>query len=92
MSVPVEISDREALGDGEEPLVTTDGDRACRSVENINASRDLALLESQPGMVSDRVPGCPRILGLKVRAGIDDKKKRISCWSDQKVKKALGLR
>lgn len=30
-SVPVETSDREALGDGEEARVTTDGDLACRS-------------------------------------------------------------
>jgi len=50
-SVPVETSDREALGDGEDARVTTDGDLACRSVENIDANRDLALCASQPGMI-----------------------------------------
>ena len=50
-SVPVEMSDREALGDGEDARVTTDGDLACRSVENIDANRDLALCASQPDMI-----------------------------------------
>jgi len=47
----VEMSDQEALGDGEEARVTTDGDLACRSVGNIAANRDLALCASQPGMI-----------------------------------------
>jgi hypothetical protein len=51
MSVPVDMSDREALGDGEEARVTTDGDRACRSVADIVANRDLVMCESQPGMI-----------------------------------------
>lgn len=87
MSVPVEMSDREALGDGEEALVTIDGDLACRSAENINANRDLALFESQPGMVSDRVLGCPRVLGLKVRAGIGDKKSELGAGPIKKSKR-----
>lgn len=56
-SVPVEMSDREALGDGEEARVTTDGDLACRSKENIDANPDLALCASQPGIISGRILG-----------------------------------
>ena len=53
-SVPVEMSDRDALGDGEDALVTTDGDLACRSIENIDANRDLALCASKPSMLRSR--------------------------------------
>ena len=49
-SVTVDISDQEALGDGEDALVTTDGDLAVRSVENLD-NRDLPLYPSQPGMI-----------------------------------------
>ena len=45
------MSDREALGDGEDARVTTDGDLACRSIENIDVNRDLVLCVSQPGMI-----------------------------------------
>lgn len=96
MSVPVEMSDREALGDGEEVRVTTDGDLACRSRENIDANRDLALWASQPGTIihlyADFFQG-RAMNGGKIRElkgnGIGKKTKRIG-WSDQKVKKALG--
>ena len=57
MSVPVEMSDREALGDGEEARVATEGDLACRSAENIDANRDLALCASQPVDISSRMLG-----------------------------------
>lgn len=50
-----DMSDREALGDGEEVRVATDGDLACRSIENSDADRGLALCASQPGIVSGRV-------------------------------------
>jgi hypothetical protein len=49
------MSDRDVLGDGEDALVTVDGDRACRSIENIDANRVLALRSSQPGMISGRI-------------------------------------
>lgn len=60
MSVPVEMSDREALGDGEDARVTTDGDLACRSEENMDANRDLALCASQPGIMVRSWTGCLR--------------------------------
>lgn len=50
-SVPVDKSDHEALGDGEDVLVTTEGDLAVRSVGNIDANRDLELCPSQPGII-----------------------------------------
>lgn len=96
ISVPVEMSDREALGDGEEALVAADGDLACHSVVNIDARRDLAVRESQPGIISGRTLGVKgdgaitggqvrHFQGLQKRDGID--RKTNWCWSDQKSKR-----
>ena len=85
ISVPVEMSDREALGDGEEALVAADGDLACHSVVNIDARRDLAVRESQPGIISGRTLGVKVSEGLQKRDGID--RKTNWCWSDQKSKR-----
>ena len=101
-SVPVETSDRDALGDGEDALVTTDGDLACWSIENIDANRDLALRASKPSMIRSRAESeggeqvpedfrkskNPR---SEPRRGKKKENNENWCQSDQKVKKALGL-
>jgi len=95
------MSDREALGDGEEARVTADGDLACHSAENIDANRDLAFRESQPGIMSglmldvqvdweDRRWPSPRFPGApKMRR---DRQKSELVLVRSKVKKALSLR
>ena len=93
------MSDREALGDGEDARVTTDGDLACRSIECIDANRDLPLCTSQPGMI--KAVCCQRAEQCRVQefrapknAGIGNPqtKKQTRCWSDQSQKGAGPLR
>ena len=81
-----DMSDREALGDGEEARVATDGDLACRSIVNIDPDRGLA--PSQPVIVSGRVLVFGEIEGEKVFVSTNlrfPKKETESAMTPKKV-------
>ena len=93
------MSDREALGDGEDARVTTDGDLACLSIVNIDANRDLELCASQLGIswsCAVREPrsgrGSSENLGLLKKAGIGNVPTKKSELSVGPIKSQKGAR